>query len=564
MNKKRFMTIDGSPVAIEGEKNILAVVRKSGIDLPTLCYHSSLSVYGACRMCVVEDKNGNIIASCSTPPKSGMVIKTNTPRLQAYRKMILELMLADHCRDCTTCVQDGKCQLQKLAIKFGIRDVRFDLYSDVEEPDNSSASVVRNTNKCILCGDCVRMCAEVQNVGAIDFAYRGSEMNVTTAFNMPLGETKCVNCGQCTAICPTGALTVKDNTSELWNDLHDDNVIVAAQIAPAVRVALGDEFGLEKGVNVMGKIVAALRRLGFDEVYDTATGADLTVIEEANELLSRLHTEHDMPLFTSCCPAWVKYAENRHADLMDDVSSCKSPMEMMGAVLKERAKAKSTGRKPKKTKVVAVMPCTAKKYEINRPEMNSGDEQTIDHSITTSELISMIKSAGIVFEDLMPQAIDMPFGIASGAGMIFGVTGGVTEAVIRYTAGSEARNHIQDIAFTGVRGLDSVKEVIMPYKDRELRIAIVSGLGNAENLIKKIKAGEVKYDFVEVMACEGGCIAGAGQPYTLDRAATERSEGMYNADMLSNVKASQENPVTDALYADLLKGEKAHHLLHYK
>ncbi|MEG0156759.1 MAG: [FeFe] hydrogenase, group A, partial [Anaerovoracaceae bacterium] len=510
MNKKRFMTIDGIPVAIEGEKNILSIVKKAGIELPTLCYYSSLSVYGACRMCVVEDKNGDIMASCSTPPRAGMSIRTNTPRLQAYRKMIIELMLADHCRDCTTCVKNNKCELQTLAKRFGVTSVRFDQYSKLGQPDLSSKSIIKNSNKCILCGDCVRMCAEVQNVGAIDFAYRGSNMDVTTAFNMPLGETNCVNCGQCTAVCPTGALTIKDDTAPLWEDLYDKDTTVAVQIAPAVRVALGDAFNLPKGENVMGKIVAALRRLGFDEIYDTATGADLTVIEEANEFIERLKTGPKMPLFTSCCPAWFKYAEDKHPDLMENVSSCKSPMEMFGAVLKERNHLDRTKSKKKKFKVVGIMPCTAKKYEVARDEMKTNGEASVDYAITTVELINMIKSAGIVFEDLLPESVDMPFGIASGAGVIFGVTGGVTEAVIRYVVGDSAKEHLNDIAFTGVRGFDKVKEVVIPYKETELKIAIVSGLMNAEKLIQKVKAGEVSYDFVEVMACEGGCIAGAG------------------------------------------------------
>ncbi|MCO7122622.1 [FeFe] hydrogenase, group A [Ihubacter massiliensis] len=564
MNNKKFMIIDGLPVAIEGEKNILDVIRKAGIDLPTLCYYSALSTYGACRMCVVEGKNGDIMASCSTPPRSGMEIKTNTPRLQKYRKMILELMLSDHCRECTTCEKNFDCKLQELAQRFGLKDVRFDQYSIDDTRDDSSPAIMRNPNKCIICGDCVRMCSEIQNVGAIDFAYRGSKMEVTTAFNMPISETNCVNCGQCAAICPTGAITIKNDLQPLWDDLHDKDTIVVAQIAPAVRVALGDEFGIPRGTNVMGKIVSALRRMGFDEVYDTATGADLTVIEEANELVGRLEKGERLPLFTSCCPAWFRYAEINHPELMDNISSCKSPMEMFGSVLKERAKLNEKGKKPKKTKVVAIMPCTAKKYEIHREEFQYDGEPTIAHSITTMELANMIREAGLRFEDILPEAVDMPFGIASGAGVIFGVTGGVTEAVIRYVMGDAAREHLADISFTGVRGFEGLKEVKVPYKDRELNIAIVSGLKNAENLIQAIQAGEVEYDFVEVMACEGGCIAGAGQPFVIGRAKPERSEGMYQADRMSNVKLSAENPVTDGLYASLLVGDKAHHLLHYK
>jgi len=570
MNNKKYMIIDGLPVAIEGEKNILSLIRKAGIDLPTLCYHSELSTYGACRMCVVEGKNGDIMASCSTPPRSGMEIKTNTPRLQKYRRMILELMLADHCRDCTTCEINFRCQLQDLARRFGMKDVRFEPYSVDEGKmirDDSSPAVLRNANKCILCGDCVRMCSEIQNVGAIDFAYRGSRMEVMPAFDMPLAETNCVNCGQCAAICPTGAITVKNDTRALWEDLHDENTIVVAQVAPAVRVALGDEFDIPEGTNVMGKIVSVLRRLGFDEVYDTATGADLTVIEEGKEFLRKLESGDKLPLFTSCCPAWFRYAELKHPELEEYISSCKSPMEMMGAVLKEHAAVNdlASGKKKKKVKVVAIMPCTAKKFEIRRDEMKYGDDPAVDHSITTTELAKMIIEAGIRFEDVLPEAVDMPFGIASGAGVIFGVTGGVTEAVIRYVMGNSARDHLQEISFTGVRGFDGLKEVKLPYgEDKELSIAVVSGLRNAENLIQAVQAGEVHYDFVEVMACEGGCIAGAGQPVVKGIAREERSAGVYEADRLSNVKLSAQNPVAESLYQGLLAGEKAHHLLHYK
>ncbi|MFR2563974.1 MAG: [FeFe] hydrogenase, group A [Anaerovoracaceae bacterium] len=565
-NNQRTMIINGMPVPIEGEKNILDVIRKAGFEMPTLCYYSDLSTYGACRMCIVEDKKGTIMASCSTPPRAGMEIKTNTPRLQEYRKMILELMLADHNRDCTTCEKRANCQLQELAARFGVDKVRFETYSMDETIDTSSPAIIRHPDKCILCGDCVRMCDEIQNVGAIDFVNRGSKMNVEAAFNMPLAESNCVNCGQCAAVCPTAAITIKSNVREVWEMLNDDNIIVQAQIAPAVRVALGDEFDMPKGTNVMGNIVAAMRKMGFDEVYDTSTGADLTVMEESAELLERLKTGENLPLLTSCCPAWFKYVETFHPDLKDNVSSCKSPMEMFGAVLKERAaqEGKNAGPKTKQTKVIAVMPCTAKKYEVRREEFNYDDKPAVDVSITTQELAAMIREAGLRFYELLPEAVDMPYGIASGAGVIFGVTGGVTEAVIRAVAGTD-RTAVEQIAFTGVRGFDGVKEVQIPYGDRELSIAIVSGLRNAENLLNAVKRGEIKYDFIEVMACRGGCIAGAGQPFDPKNAAKEeRATGMYDTDRMSNVRVSQNNPVTEGLYNGLLKGRNAHRLLHYK
>ncbi len=566
INNKRTMTVNGMPVPIEGEKNLLEIIRKAGFDMPTLCYYSKLSTYGACRMCIVEDKRGDIMASCSTPPRAGMEIKTNTPRLREYRKMILELMLADHNRDCTTCEKRQNCQLKELAERFGIDDVRFETYSMDGTKDSSSPAIIRHPDKCILCGDCVRVCDEIQRVGAIDFVNRGSKMEVQPAFNMPIAETKCVNCGQCAAVCPTAAITIRSNVAELWEMLADDNTIVQAQIAPAVRVALGDEFNFEKGENVMGKIVAALRKIGFDDVYDTATGADFTVIEEAREFVAKLESGENLPLFTSCCPAWFKYAENYHPELLDNLSSCKSPMEMFGSILKEKANRQAEATKSKKkTKVVAIMPCTAKKHEIHQERGMFEGEQAVDLSITTQELADMIRETGLNFEELQPEPIDMPFGIASGAGIIFGVTGGVTEAVIRHVVDPEDRNTLAEIAFTGVRGLEGVKEVKLPYgEDREISIAIVSGLRNAENLIQAIQKGEAYYDFIEVMACKGGCIAGAGQPFVEDRARVERSEGMYEADRMSNVRTSQSNPIAEALYKDLLKGDNAHRLLHYK
>lgn len=562
VNRKKTMIVNGIPVLIEGEKNILDVIRKAGFDVPTLCYYSKLSTFGACRMCIVEDKRGDIMASCSTPPRAGMEIKTNTPRLREYRKMILELMLADHNRDCITCEKRQNCELKELAERFGIDSVRFDTYSLDGLKDESSPAIIRHPDKCILCGDCVRMCDEIQHIGAIDFVNRGSRMEVQPAFDMPIAESNCVGCGQCAAVCPTAAITIRSNVQELWEMLYDDNTIVQVQVAPAVRVALGDEFDMEKGENVMGKIVAALRRLGFDEVYDTATGADLTVIEEAGEFVRKLENGEKLPLFTSCCPAWFKFAETYHPELADNISSCKSPMQMFGSVLKERAKDGKYGKR--KVKNVAIMPCTAKKIEVARKEFTMDGERTVDLAITTQELADMIREVGMDFENLQPEAIDMPFGIGSGAGIIFGVTGGVTEAVLRKIINAD-RVQMDELAFSGVRGFQGVKEVTIPYgEDRTVSIAIVSGLKNAENLIQALKSGEVHYDFVEVMACQGGCIAGAGQPFMIDRARPERSQGMYNADKMSSVRTPQGNPIVEALYNNLLAGDNAHRLLHYK
>lgn len=552
-----FMMIDDIPVEINGEKNILSLIRKAGIDLPTFCYHSELSVYGACRMCMVENKRGGMEAACSTPPKAGMEIYTNTPKLRRYRKMILELLLSDHCRDCTTCDKNGECKLQELAQRFGISRVRFQNTADQPKLDTSSLCIQRDASKCILCGDCVRVCDEVQNVGAIDFMYRGSKMVVGTTFNAPIAETRCVGCGQCAAVCPTGAIVIKNDKDRVWQVLHDPNSRVIVQIAPAVRVGIGGKLGQKDGENMMGKIVAALKRLGVDEVFDTATGADLTVMEEANEFMSRLETGEKLPLFTSCCPAWIQYAEKMHPELLPNISTCRSPMEMFGSVLKEKYK-----QSERRTVVIAVMPCTAKKYEAAREEFSENGVPYVDYVITTQELIQMIREAGIVFSELEPEAIDVPFDVQSGAGVIFGVTGGVTEAVIRRLS-DKSVTALRAIAFNGVRGMKGLKETSVTYNDQELKIAIVSGLRNAERLISRIQKGEVQYDFIEVMACPGGCISGAGQPTSDFGGKQKRSEGLYAADKMCSVKRSEENPVITSLYAGLLKG-KAHRLLHVK
>ena len=556
-----YMTIDGRKVEFTDEPNVLSVIRNADIDIPTLCYHSELSVYGACRLCTVEDERGKTFASCSEPPRDGMVIYTNTPRLMKYRKMILELLLAAHCRDCTTCIKSGECQLQALAHRMGVTTVRFENTKEQYPLDFSSPSIVRDPNKCILCGDCVRMCDNVQSVNAIDFAYRGTKALVTPAFNKKIAETDCVNCGQCRVVCPTGAISINTNIEVIWDFLADKNTKVIAQIAPAVRVAVGDQFGLPRGENVMGKLVNVLPRLGFDEVYDTSYGADLTVIEESEELLERLASGENLPLFTSCCPAWVKFCENRYPDLAKNLSTCRSPQQMFGAVIREYYKdpEKNGG---KRIVSVSIMPCTAKKEEILRPESSTNGRQDIDYVLTTTELITMIRKSGIRFENLEIEASDMPFGIGSGAGVIFGVTGGVTEAVLRRLREGHNRVEMDKIKFSGVRGEEGLKEVEFDYNGRTIHAAVVSGLGNADALMKKIQKGEVHYDFVEVMACRRGCIMGGGQPVPAGpRSRIARSKGLHDTDINTQIKKSNENPLILSLYDELLKG-KTHELLH--
>ena len=554
------ITINGRKVEFTNEKNILTIIRRIGIDLPTLCYQPELTTFSDCRLCTVEDDRGRTFASCSEPPRDGMVIYTNTPRLQHHRKMILELLLASHCRDCTTCRKNGSCTLQKLALQLGVSYVRFENYKPQLPLDYSSPCLVRDPNKCILCGDCVRTCDEIQGLGILDFAYRGSDMTVTTAFNKPLAETDCVGCGQCRVVCPTGAITIKHNIHPVWEALADPNIRVVVQIAPAVRVAIGDKFGIPKGENSLGKLVAALRRMGFDEIYDTNFGADLTVIEESKELLERLESGENLPLFTSCCPGWVKFLENKHPDMVNHLSTCRSPQQMFGALLKEDARLNEVDKR--KLMVVSIMPCTAKKAEILRPDSFTDGEQDVDFVLTTNEVTRMIREAGIDLAQMPSEALDMPFGLSSGAAAIFGVTGGVTEAVLRRLIGSSKVEDLEQISISGVRGDDSIKEVNVTLGEREVKIAVVNGLRSAEEVIQKIKSGEVYYDFVEVMACKRGCIAGGGQPLPIGpRTKKARFEGMYKIDDVAQIKLSTQNPIIQDLYNGFLKG-KEHKLLH--
>lgn len=564
---EKYMIIDGIRTAFTDEKNILQVIRKAGIHVPTFCYYTDMSIYGACRMCVVEDERGSIIASCSTPPKDKMVIHTNTSKLHQHRKMILELLLASHCRDCTICEKNGNCRLQMLAARFHLTKVRFPNTHPEPVIDDSSLSIVRDPSKCILCGDCVRMCNEVQHVGAIDFAHRGANMIVSPAFGRPIAETDCVNCGQCAAVCPTAAITIKKDLKGVWQALYAPNKRVVVQIAPAVRVAIGEEFGIAPGKNTIGKIYTALRMLGFDTVFDTSFSADLTVIEEANELVYKLENGekkypqgNTMPLFTSCCPAWVRFVETKYPELLPYVSTCKSPMEMFGAVLKEYYKPadEETGME---TISVAVMPCVAKKYEAARDEFCRNGVPDVDYVITTKELILMIKELGVQFQEIEPSAPDMPFSINSGAGVIFGVTGGVMEAALRHVAAKNSET-LREIEYSGVRGLEGTKIADVSLGDKTLRVGVVNGLGNADTLIRKLQRGEEKLDFVEVMACPYGCIGGAGQPFGYRSVKEDRAQGMYKADKSAIVKRSCDNPTLINLYENGMLKERSHELLH--
>ena len=555
------ITINGKKVEFTDEKNVLTIIRKAGIDMPTLCYHSELSTFGACRLCTVENDRGQCFASCSEEPRDGMVIYTHTERLRRHRKLIVELLLAAHCRDCTTCMKSGECVLQDLAHKMGVREVRFQDYKEVKPVDYSSPSIVRDPNKCILCGNCVRVCSEIQGVGVLGFAHRGTDAEVTPAFNKKLSQTACVSCGQCRVYCPTGALTIRTHLDEVYAALGNPNTRVIAQIAPAVRVAVGDAFGLPNGENAMGKTVAALHAMGFDEVFDTSYSADLTVMEESAEFLDRVRNGGKLPLLTSCCPAWVKFVDNEFAEMKENVSTCRSPQGMFSAVIKEyyRDPAHSEG---KKTFVVSIMPCTAKKMEAVRPNSFTHGEQDTDIVLTTTELTRMIKNFGIAFDKIEPEACDMPFGLSSGGGVIFGVTGGVTEAVLRRLATDHNPATLNAIAACGIRGEEGIKEATIPYNGVDVNICVVSGLANARKVMEQVRSGEKQYHLIEVMACRRGCIMGGGQPIPAGpRHKAARAQGLYKADKDRILRKSDENPLMDVFYNGYFKG-KAHELLH--
>ena len=547
---KGIMIVDGQRVPFDGEKNVLSVIRKAGIDMPTFCYYSELSVHGACRMCIVENvKTGKIDASCSMEPRDGLEIRTNTARLLRHRRMILELMLASHDCSCTTCAKSGNCRLQALAQRFGVSRVRFPDTRERYEQDNTSLAIFRDPNKCILCGDCVRVCEELQGQGILNYAHRGSELQVMPAFDKKLDQTKCVGCGQCAAVCTTGAITVKNQIGQAWQALHDPKNRVVVQIAPAVRVALGEEFGLPAGANVMDKLVKALKLMGVEEVYDTNFAADMTTISEAQEFLDRLKNGGPFPMFTSCCPAWVKYVEEERPHFLKNISTCKSPMQMFASVLKAKYAEKdaSDGRT---TYHIAIMPCTAKKMEAARDEFFHNGTPDVDLVLTTRELVDMIRETGIHLDELELESPDLPFGLGSGAAVIYGVTGGVAESVVRHCLPDKTKNALRQVRVSGIRGDAPIREVTYDVDGTEIKIAVVNGLIHAKELIADVEAGKRFYHLVEVMSCQGGCVGGAGQPYGLAAAKKDRGNGLYAADASALFKRAEKNPVVTAMLSD--------------
>ena len=571
--------INGIEVEVPANYTILQAAHEAGIRIPTLCYLKDINAIAACRICLVEATGvRGLAAACVQQVADGMEVKTNTPELRKSRKTTLELMLSNHRMDCLSCVRSDDCELRRLAHEYGVDQYKYVGNEELPKAEEAAAGAVdsprilRDNSKCILCRRCIAVCQKNQHVAVIGANDRGFETHVASAFDMPLTETPCVNCGQCVAVCPTGALRERDDTDKVWEALQDPTKTVVIAPAPSVRAQIGECFEYPIGTNVEGKLVAAMRRLGFDKVFDVDTAADLTIMEEGTELLDRLKNGGALPLITSCSPGWIKFCEEYYPDMIPNISSCKSPQGMYGAMMKTYY-AEKNGIDPKDLFVVSVMPCTAKKFEIGRDDMSAAGEgiPDIDVSLTTRELAAMIKRAGIRFRDLPDEAFDPAFGIASGAGHIFGVTGGVMEAALRTVAEIVTGKPLENVEFHEVRGLKDIREAEYDLAGTKVRVAVTSGLENAKKLLDMVKSGEKQYHFIEVMACPGGCVNGGGQPHqsgdvrNFTDLRAERAKALYSEDAGMSLRKSHENPVVKELYETYLEkpgSHKAHEILH--
>lgn len=574
MVDKKTLFIDGKEVEFTDEPNILEVIRKAGMNVPTFCYRPDLTQYGSCRMCVVEIEGRGIQSSCTMPPEPGLKIHLNTEKTRRIRKTVLELLLANHDRECTTCDKSGNCELQRYAEEYGIRNIKFPTLQkeDFLPLDTSNPSIIRDPNKCILCGACVRACAEFHGDkhAILGFANRGSKTVVQPMVGRDFKDTDCILCGQCQAVCPTGALTVVSDVDNVWKEINNKDKKVVAQIAPSIRVALGELFGLEPGENSIGKITAALRRIGFDLVFDTNFAADLTIMEEGTEFIERLKSGKDLPIFTSCCPAWVKYVEQSRPEFIKNLSTCKSPQSMMSPVLKELLPKYFEGYTRENTVIVSIMPCTAKKFENQRPELATNGIPDTNYVLTTKELGRMINEAGINFRTLEPEAEDSPFGEYSGAGTIFGASGGVAEAAARTAYELVTGKELTDVNLKPMRGVkksERSKEMQLDLNGTKIKVRIVSTIVEAEKALKEIEEGKADFQMLEVMACPGGCINGGGQPYSYNDTTIKqkRAAGLYSEDAGLKVRKSHMNPDIQKLYKEFLEkpgSHKSHDLLH--